>query len=224
MSAPTSSPSHNGHSAASSTDSLPFQQPSVRSRRPGHSSPDSSDGDVDPLASPIKRQKQDLSAVPLSMLQDPARSPTQALGITHITAGFSAVHEAHATISTLSPSTFSDASDADAHNPSSSAAASSMSKAKAESKTDGKKKMDLVLTSAPHHAESAKLIKPGEFDPENHFYPRVINAQIHPMVSSFLSLGNERIAIRYCHLHPRVNPVALRQYLAYQPKYFRWAG
>jgi len=67
-------------------------------------------------------------------------------------------------------------------------------------------------------------VKPGEFDPENHFYPRVINAQIHPMAASFMSLGNERIAIRYCHLHPRVNADLLRHYLSYQPRYFRWAG
>ena len=29
---------------------------------------------------------------------------------------------------------------------------------------------------------------------------------------------------RYCHLHPNVEPDALRKVLLYQPKYFRWAG
>jgi len=68
------------------------------------------------------------------------------------------------------------------------------------------------------------LVKPGSFEPERHFYPRVLNAQIHPLARFLLSLTNERILLRYCHLNPRVDPQALRDILAYQPRYFRWAG
>jgi hypothetical protein len=67
-------------------------------------------------------------------------------------------------------------------------------------------------------------IAPGSFEPERHFYPRVLNAQIHPLVRYFLNLSNDRIIRRYCHLNPRVDAAALTEILAYQPRYFRWAG
>ncbi|KAF8939774.1 hypothetical protein BGZ58_008751 [Dissophora ornata] len=62
------------------------------------------------------------------------------------------------------------------------------------------------------------------FEPEKHFYPRVLNAQIHPMVGYFFSLGNERIIARYMHLNPQVNEDVLRKCLDYVPKHFQWAG
>ncbi|KAG0300262.1 hypothetical protein BGZ98_009318 [Dissophora globulifera] len=62
------------------------------------------------------------------------------------------------------------------------------------------------------------------FEPEKHFYPRVLNAQIHPMVGYFFSLGNERIIARYMHLNPQVNEEVLRKCLNYVPKHFQWAG
>ncbi|KAF9916154.1 hypothetical protein BX616_004486 [Lobosporangium transversale] len=62
------------------------------------------------------------------------------------------------------------------------------------------------------------------FEPEKHFYPRVLNAQIHPMVGYFFSLGNERIIARYMHLNPLVNEDVLRKCLNYVPKHFQWAG
>lgn len=68
------------------------------------------------------------------------------------------------------------------------------------------------------------LVKPGEFDPQKHFYERVLNAQIHPLVRFFLTLGNERIAERYCHLHPEADPGAVRRLLGYSPGHFRWGG
>ncbi|KAG0275522.1 hypothetical protein BGZ95_008699 [Linnemannia exigua] len=49
------------------------------------------------------------------------------------------------------------------------------------------------------------------FESEKHFYPRVLNAQIHPMVGYFFSLGNERIIARYMHLNPQVNEDVLRK-------------
>ncbi|KAI8837696.1 hypothetical protein BJ741DRAFT_707855 [Chytriomyces cf. hyalinus JEL632] len=71
---------------------------------------------------------------------------------------------------------------------------------------------------------AAKSIGSGEFEPEKHFYPRVLNAHIHPLVSSFLTLGNERILARYTHLNPQVNFEALKNLLDYKPKFFQWAG
>jgi hypothetical protein len=69
-----------------------------------------------------------------------------------------------------------------------------------------------------------KIIKPGSFEPENHWYPKALNATIHPMVSFFLNLSKERIIERYCHLHPKVNRSYMEELLSQRPKYFRWAG
>ena len=71
---------------------------------------------------------------------------------------------------------------------------------------------------------SIRVYAPGDFEPEQHFYPRVLNAQLHPLVKSFLTLGNERIAERYVHLHPEADPTAVREALAYRPRHFRWGG
>lgn len=68
------------------------------------------------------------------------------------------------------------------------------------------------------------VIGPGEFEPENHFYPKALNAQIHPLVRYFMDMGNERIALRYCHLHPEANAAAVRAALAHVTKQFRWGG
>ena len=69
-----------------------------------------------------------------------------------------------------------------------------------------------------------KIFKPGSFEPENHWYPKALNATIHPMVSFFLNLSKERIIERYCHLHPKVSRTFLNEILSIRPKYFRWAG
>jgi hypothetical protein len=42
------------------------------------------------------------------------------------------------------------------------------------------------------------IISPGSFEPENHFYPKAVNANISSVVSNFLELGNKRVASRYC--------------------------
>ncbi len=73
-------------------------------------------------------------------------------------------------------------------------------------------------------SSSTVLVQPGEFDPLRHFYERVLNAQIHPLVRFFFNLGNERIAERYCHLHPEANPEEVHRLLSYAPNYFRWGG
>ena len=70
----------------------------------------------------------------------------------------------------------------------------------------------------------AKRIEPGEFEAEAHWYPRALNATIHPMINFFLNLGQERIINRYCHLHPMVNADKLQDILNYKPRYFLWGG
>lgn len=72
--------------------------------------------------------------------------------------------------------------------------------------------------------ERTKLVRPGEFHPPDHFYPRVLNAHIHPLVRHLMELGNDRIVSRYCHLHPEVNGEAVQQLLATRPRYFLWGG
>lgn len=73
-------------------------------------------------------------------------------------------------------------------------------------------------------ATTSVPVDPGQFAPEQHFYPRVLNAQLHPLVRFFFSLQPNRIISRYSHLDPRVDPHQLAQILSYSPKVFRWAG
>ncbi len=69
-----------------------------------------------------------------------------------------------------------------------------------------------------------KVIRPGSFIPEDHWYPKALNATIHPMVSFFLNLSKERIITRYCHLNPVVDRQKLNEILEYKCKYFLWGG
>lgn len=78
--------------------------------------------------------------------------------------------------------------------------------------------------SSPTPTRFGKVVNQGEFEAERHYYPRVLNANIHPLVASFFSLGNKRILARYTHLNPQVNQEVLKNLLAYSPKYFHWAG
>jgi hypothetical protein len=80
---------------------------------------------------------------------------------------------------------------------------------------------DVPSTKRQQHV---KAVYTNEFEPDKHFYPRVLNAGIHPLVGSFFSLGNERILHRYIHLNPNVDTVTLRRALTYRPKYFMWGG
>lgn len=70
----------------------------------------------------------------------------------------------------------------------------------------------------------AKVIQPKSFDLENHYYTKVLNAHIHPLVSYFMNLSNEQIVNRYCHLNPMASPEKLNEILTYVPKYLLWAG
>lgn len=65
---------------------------------------------------------------------------------------------------------------------------------------------------------------PGSFEAAAHWYPKALNATIHPMVNFFMNLSQKRIVTRYCHLHPIVRPDKLSDILNYRAKYFLWAG
>ncbi len=67
-------------------------------------------------------------------------------------------------------------------------------------------------------------VPPGTFDASRHFYPRVLNAQMHALVRFFLTLDHDRIIQRYCYLNPRVDRDHLASMLGYVPKVFRWSG
>ncbi len=69
-----------------------------------------------------------------------------------------------------------------------------------------------------------QLVKPGSFNNEDHWYPKALNATIHPMVNFFLNLDKQKIITRYCHLHPKVNKTKLEEILSYSCRYFLWSG
>jgi len=72
--------------------------------------------------------------------------------------------------------------------------------------------------------KSIEMIPPGSFVSEDHWYPKALNATIHPMVNFFLNLSKDRIINRYCHLHPKVDRTMLEEVLSYSCKYFLWSG
>jgi hypothetical protein len=69
-----------------------------------------------------------------------------------------------------------------------------------------------------------EIFKPGDFEPDDHWYDKALNSTIHPMVNFFLNLSKDRIIKRYCHLHPRVQYDDLHNILSYECSYFKWAG
>lgn len=73
-------------------------------------------------------------------------------------------------------------------------------------------------------SKNVHLVEPGDFEATEHWYPRVLNSNIHPLVSYFLNLSHQQMVERYQRLHPSCNPDAILKVLTYQPTYFRWAG
>jgi hypothetical protein len=74
------------------------------------------------------------------------------------------------------------------------------------------------------HNKVVQVIRPGNFQAEAHWYPKALNATIHPMVSFFMNLSPERIVSRYCHLNPKTDRVKLHELLAYECRHFLWSG
>jgi len=63
-----------------------------------------------------------------------------------------------------------------------------------------------------------------DFEITEHYYPKVLNAETHPMVTNFLHLSIKRIVERYCHLHPTVDRDVLLKILKQPPSHLRWSG
>jgi hypothetical protein len=72
--------------------------------------------------------------------------------------------------------------------------------------------------------KNVHLVEPGDFEPSDHWYPRVLNSNIHPLVSYFLNLSHEQMIERFIRIQPNADREIIQSILAYQPKYFRWAG
>lgn len=79
----------------------------------------------------------------------------------------------------------------------------------------------MIVATKP---KTATVVQPGEFEAHHHWYPKALNATIHPMINFFLNLEQERILTRYCHMRPKVNKEKLREILNYKTKHFLWAG
>lgn len=69
-----------------------------------------------------------------------------------------------------------------------------------------------------------EFISPENFEQDNHFYPKALNSQLHPIVNHFFNLDKKRIIKRYIHLNPQVNAETLDEVLSYTPKHFFWGG
>ncbi|GAA4275756.1 hypothetical protein [Aquimarina mytili] len=67
-------------------------------------------------------------------------------------------------------------------------------------------------------------IEPKDFEIHNHWYDKVLNATIHPIVKHFLNMSPDQIITRYCHLNPKASKEKLKALLQYKSKYFLWCG
>jgi hypothetical protein len=67
-------------------------------------------------------------------------------------------------------------------------------------------------------------IQPLAFEPENHFYPKVLNSHLHPLVSYFFDMSRANIIERYTHLNPTVSSDFLEKILHHPIKHFFWGG
>ena len=73
-------------------------------------------------------------------------------------------------------------------------------------------------------SRSLQFVYPNQFESSDHYYTRVLNAQIHPLVAYFFRFDAERIVKRFCHLNPMVDPIVLKELLTYKPRFLKWAG
>lgn len=73
-------------------------------------------------------------------------------------------------------------------------------------------------------SESAQVIWPDSFEVDKHYYHKVVNAQVHTLVSYFMNMSKERIVERYCHLNPLIDSSYLMSLIEYRPKHIYWTG
>lgn len=70
----------------------------------------------------------------------------------------------------------------------------------------------------------AKVVEPGTFVVENHYYPQVRQAVLHPTVVDFFTLTQTQIIDHYCNLHSQIDRKHLQRLLSYVPRYLLWGG
>lgn len=80
------------------------------------------------------------------------------------------------------------------------------------------------MTTKTVTLRKVERIRPDNFEQEDHFYPKALNSQLHPLVSNFLNLDHERIIKRYSHLNPQICTDTLRDILSYETQHFFWGG
>lgn len=69
-----------------------------------------------------------------------------------------------------------------------------------------------------------ELIEPSTFEAEKHFYPKVLNSSLHPMVEYFFNMTRASIIERYVHLNPLIDKEYLDNLLHHSNKHFFWGG
>lgn len=69
-----------------------------------------------------------------------------------------------------------------------------------------------------------EIIEPSTFDSEKHFYPKVLNSSLHPMVEYFFNMTRSNIIERYAHLNPSIDKVYLENLMGHSSKHFFWGG
>ena len=84
--------------------------------------------------------------------------------------------------------------------------------------------MYTTISAAELSQTWAMPVAPDSFNPSRHFYPRVLNAQIHPLVAFLMRMSIPRIVSRYCHLRPAVDANVLRELLQTNTRHFHWGG
>lgn len=100
---------------------------------------------------------------------------------------------------------------------------------------NGKKALPAITTNTPIEIHSlpvdefpseceARKVNQGEFEADKHFYPRVLNAEVHSSIETFLSLSNDQMIARHTNLNPRIKSESLKRILSYSPTHFQWAG
>ncbi len=67
-------------------------------------------------------------------------------------------------------------------------------------------------------------VQPGSFEPERHFYPKALRAEIHPDVQRFLAMSGAELGARYLERNPGVDANVLTSLIEYQPRHFTWSG
>lgn len=72
--------------------------------------------------------------------------------------------------------------------------------------------------------QTISLIPPGQFRPENHFYPKVMGKNLHPTVRDFFQHDVGSLLNAYLKCHPAADAEAVESVLFYRPQHLNWAG